>query len=686
MKKTTILLLSLFSIALSFSQNTKSDKMDWFREARFGMFIHWGVYAVPAGAFNGTDINGVYHENLEVPRHDMQAGSEWILKGAKIPRNTYRTYANRFTAENYDPEAIVRLAKNTGMKYIIITAKHHEGFCMFPTSISNWNVSNTPANRDLLRPLVEAAKREGLKIGFYFSQNVDWMHEGGMGEIPELNGGEYSYAKQKSYVENNVCPMIKQLLTDYDIDILWFDIPSVAKYRDLADKINNTVNQYRKDDLITNNRLSPWHGGDYETPEHSIEDIPVNGYEDGRDWERCMTLNSSWGYVDELKNSYFMWRFSKERVLELFVETISKGGNLLLNIGPDKTGNIPEKYTEYFDVIGDWMSRNSESIYNTKANPIITYNPYGFFTRKEKPSGGQTIYFHLKNKINSANLWPKDGKLLIRGIMSMPENAYFLATQENIQTEMTEDGLLLTGLPESPVETSLSVVVLDFNSEITQHKGIKQNQEGGLLMNAVEAIIPSGALIDGDPITLGFYASNMWPLDPIKTKANWQINISRPGTFLVTGEIYPQGNGNCKVKTGNSTYTFSVTKNNDNWDYHTETFGQIAIPASGIYDFEVLSEDAYINIRNIKLDFISDSSIINDKIFDPVIYKKEDNTFTLETKSLKPVDLQVFDASGKKIYSVSKAVQNITFEVPAKGVFIVEAKTDTHKKTMKIVN
>ena len=256
--------------------------MDWWRDAHFGMFIHWGVYSVYGNVYNGIDVNG------DSVHYDMRCTgmpSEWIMSFTNIPRSVYREAAKEFDANDYDPKKWVEIAKNAGMKYIVITAKHHDGFCLFETQRTDWNaIDASAAQRDLLKDLVKEAKDAGLKIGFYYSQNVDWMQVGGMGNIPELNGEMYSIDQVKTYVDSIVIPQIQELTSKYDIDVFWFDGSWVTNSNaQISQRILDALlNSPVGNKIIYNDRLFTGFDGDFATQETDTPYIPYNGYPDNR--------------------------------------------------------------------------------------------------------------------------------------------------------------------------------------------------------------------------------------------------------------------------------------------------------------------------------------------------------------------------------------------------------------------
>lgn len=336
--------------------------MKWWKDAKFGMFIHWGVYSALAGTYEGEKIPGI---------------GEWIMNTAKIPIDKYKPYAKQFNPVKYNPEAWVKMAKDAGVKYIVITSKHHDGFALFDSKITDWDVVDaSPYGKDLLKPLVAACRKEGIRIGFYYSQAQDWNHPGGAainGHWDKAQDGDMD-----AYLNTIAVPQVKEILSNYgDIDILWWDTPNdITKAQ--AEKFMPILKQHPN--LIANNRLGGGFQGDTETPEQFV---PSTGFP-GRNWETCMTMNDTWGYKSYDTN----WKSSKTLIRNL-TEIVSKGGNFLLNVGQTAEGEIPQASIERLAAMGKWLSVNKESIYGTTASPF-PYLSYGRYTRK-----GQKLYLHV---------------------------------------------------------------------------------------------------------------------------------------------------------------------------------------------------------------------------------------------------------------------------------------------------
>jgi alpha-L-fucosidase len=433
------------------TREQRDARMKWWREARFGMFIHWGVYSVPAGTYKGKRISGI---------------GEWIMNNGKIPVSEYKAYAKEFNPIHYKPDEWVQLAKEAGMKYIVITSKHHDGFALFDSKVTDWDVVDaTPYGKDLLKPLAEACKKHGIKLGFYYSQAQDWNHAGGA-----ANGGHWDPAQDgdmNEYIQKIAVPQVKEILTNYgNIAVLWWDTPTDMT-RQRADMLQPLLKL--QPGIITNNRLGGGYPGDTETPEQVI---PATGFKD-RDWETCMTMNNTWGYKSYDNN----WKSPKTLIRNL-VDISSKGGNYLLNVGPNSMGEIPQPSVKCLQQIGKWMKVNSESIYGTTASPFAKL-PWGRCTKKEIDNGA-ILYLHVFD-------WPADGTLVVPALKNKVKQAYLLANRKtetnpvakllsgiinlfvpplNLKTEIIEQGVKITSLPQKPFDDVDTVIVLKLDGKL----------------------------------------------------------------------------------------------------------------------------------------------------------------------------------------------------------------------------
>jgi len=426
---------------LSETEFEKETRMAWWKDARFGMFIHWGLYAVPAGEYKG--------------KRDESIG-EWIMDHLQIPIAEYEQFAAQFNPEKFDADQWVALAKDAGMKYIVITSKHHDGFALWDSKVSQWDVVDaTPFKRDILKELAEACEKQGIRLCFYHSI-MDWHHPDAQAIWePDYNQGRESTnvnPRFPNYLENYMKPQLKELIDNYgDVGILWFDGEWIPAYTtEMGKEIYNYVRNL-KPDIIINNRVDKGrqgmqglnsegdYAGDYGTPEQEIPDTGLPGV----DWESCMTMNDTWGY------KYFddNWK-SSETLIRNLIDIVSKGGNFLLNVGPTAEGLIPQESVERLQDMGDWMDLYSASIYGASASPFEK-PVWGRFTQKENK-----IYAHVFD-------WPSNGILTIPPVEGF-KTAYLLsdANKNPLEVNALASGIELV-VPVDPPHPIASVIVIE---------------------------------------------------------------------------------------------------------------------------------------------------------------------------------------------------------------------------------
>jgi len=367
------------------------ESLQWYQEARFGMFIHWGIYAIPARG-------------------------EWVKQTESIREEAYQPFFETFDPLNYNPSEWARAARQAGMKYAVMTTKHHDGFCLFDSKYTDYKATYTPAGRDLTREYVEAFRAEGLKVGFYYSL-LDWHHPdypiAGDRIHPFRNDTNYqnhqgNLPRYADYLRNQV----EELLSNYGkIDLIWFDF-SYDEMRGEAWKASELVQMVRRlqPGILIDNRLGgnirasepEIYAGDFASPEQIIPPEGVTN-EAGQPipWEACITLNDHWGYAAADKN----WK-SPMTVVRTLVECVSKGGNLLLNVGPTAKGEIPVECLDILADVGEWLHQNGDSIYGS-GNANLPKPEWGRWTRK-----GSRLYAHiLERGIGPVNLRGLEGKI-----------------------------------------------------------------------------------------------------------------------------------------------------------------------------------------------------------------------------------------------------------------------------------
>jgi alpha-L-fucosidase len=405
-------------------------RLDWWREARFGMFIHWGLYAIPAGEWNGRTDYG-----------------EWIRSNAKIPIDVYDRFQAQFNPTRFDPDAWVRMAKRAGMQYIVITTKHHDGFALFDSKGTTWDVMATPYGRDIVGQLAEACRRGGIRLGLYYSI-MDWHHPD---YLPRREWEAASRPETGADVERYVAFMkgqLNELLTNYGpVGVLWFDGQwegtwTAARGRDLYDYVRGL-----QPSVIVNNRVGAG-SGDFGTPE---QEIPATGIP-GADWETCMTMNRNWGFNRADKDFK-----STATLVRHLVDIASKGGNFLLNVGPTAEGEFPAESVERLQQIGDFMRVAGESIHGTQASPFPSL-PWGRCTQRRLDANTTRLYLHVWDR-------PKDGILVVPGLLNDVRRARPIATVDkpfDLRVERQGDDVHIgLGLASGPGAAPDDVIVLD---------------------------------------------------------------------------------------------------------------------------------------------------------------------------------------------------------------------------------
>jgi len=399
----------------------RADRMQWYREARFGIFIHWGVYAVPARG-------------------------EWYMNNGKVSRAAYREYAKDFTAAKYDPAAWAQLFTDAGAKYMVITAKHHDGFTLYDSKFSDWNaVKAAAAGRDLLQPLADAVRAKGIRFGLYYSQSQDWNNLGGGTGNTKPWDDEQLKGDFDTYLQTIALPQIRELMEKYHPSYLFFD----TEYSMTPERAKPIFDLVTSDpDLIINNRLGGGVLGDTATPEQRIATDPL-----GRGFESCMTINNSWGYnAGDTK-----WK-SAQQLIHNLSDITSKGGNYLLNVGPTAEGIIPQPEVDRLLAMGQWLKTNGEAIYGTDAGPYIDPLPWGRVTSRMQPNGATTLYLHVWN-------WPADGKILLPRVKQAATAGHLLANGAKVTAAVTDAGLEVT-LPGAAPDADASVVALEFAAPV----------------------------------------------------------------------------------------------------------------------------------------------------------------------------------------------------------------------------
>jgi alpha-L-fucosidase len=425
----------------------REKRLEWFRDAKYGMFIHWGLYAIPAGEWKGQRCLGL---------------GEWLMNRCKVPVKDYETLATQFNPVKYDPDAWVQLAQDAGMKYIVITSKHHDGFALFKSAASPYNVVDaTPYHQDILKQLAAACARHGMRLGFYYSQSQDWHEPGGAGNTWDFGpdtgpDGKTELKKYDDYLRAKAEPQVKELLTNYGpVALIWFDTPRMMT-PERGQRFADIVRSLQPNTLI-DGRLGT--EGDYRSTGDNV--IPSEAATEA--WETPATTNDTWGFRTDDTN----WK-GPGQILFKLVDIVSKGGNYLLNVGPMADGLIPQIPQDHLRTVGRWLKLNGEAIYGARPSPFG--DEFGEWTSQNaKDLRGQRLF--LANTEWRATVKP--GKLYLtflvapRGPFELPAirntvtRAYRLMDKAPvaIKTENGHTTLTLEGPIPDPMAT---VVVVEF--------------------------------------------------------------------------------------------------------------------------------------------------------------------------------------------------------------------------------
>jgi alpha-L-fucosidase len=586
------------------AQADKDKRMEWWREARFGMFIHWGLYAVPAGEWKGQTNH-----------------AEWIRESAQIPLEEYDKFVGQFNPVKFNADDWVRMAKEAGMKYIVITSKHHDGFGLFNSKQTTFDVMSTPFRRDILKELSKACEKQQMNFCFYHSI-MDWHHPDYLPrrsweKTRSTEGADFD--RYRDYLK----AQLKELLTHYGkIGVLWFD----------GEWENTWTSEYGKDlynyvrnlqpDIIINNRVTVGRSGmagmtedsefagDFGTPE---QEIPATGIP-GTDWESCMTMNDHWGYNKNDKN----FKTSSE-ILRMLADIASKGGNYLLNIGPTADGVFPQESIDRLKEIGAWMKTNGESIYGTQASPFKNL-PWGRCTQK-KMTGSTRLYLHVFD-------WPADQKLVIAGLGNKPIRAFLLSdpSQEELPITVEPGGLNIQVPAQSPDAVN-TVIVVDIEGNPAVYDAPEIKAGSGIFTDQTEVTITKNEGLSEIRYTIdGTVPSETSPVYSAPFKIDQTTNIratcfkdgkamSATSTLALLKVVPEPGRNLAQVKPGllfnlyhgdwdkvpdyhgmnpnlsGIAQDFSLANKSSEEKFSIDYQGFIKIPADGIYTLSLSSDD-----------------------------------------------------------------------------------------------
>ncbi|MFD2162311.1 alpha-L-fucosidase [Paradesertivirga mongoliensis] len=501
------------------SMKTHDQRIAWWRDAKFGMFVHWGVYSDAAGEWKGKTVSGY---------------AEHLMRKEKITRAEYLELAHRFNPVKFNADEWILSAKKAGMNYFIITAKHHDGFALWDSKVSEFDIKDqTPFKRDPLAELAAAAKKHGVKFGFYYSHAFDWEH-------PDAPGNDWEYQnpggdkllgganwfdthpewlpKAVKYVDHKAIPQIKELINNYHPDILWFDTPHKLP---LSENIR-ILKAIRETDpnIVVNGRLarsSSGNFGDYiNTGDRPAEFRPVEG-----DWEAIPTTNESYGYSKH-DNSHKPAKF----FIQLLAKASSRGGNLLTNIGPKGDGSFDSKDKQILDSVGNWVAKYAESIYTT-GRSALPLQAWGVTTQK-----GRKLYLHVFN-------WPKDGNLVLGGMKTDITKAYLLAdvSKKNLTAKRVGNADHQIKVPFSSPDQSNAVIVVETSSEI-KAEPIRRLATSGY----TNRLLAFDAQVHGTGFGFGDGKTDRYFVDGWKSSdqhISWDVLLLQPAIYRIVIKYLP---------------------------------------------------------------------------------------------------------------------------------------------------
>ena len=553
----------------------RDARLKWWSDARFGMFIHWGLYSVPAGEYKGQTNY-----------------AEWFLEETQMPVSQYEKFADQFNPTNFNARAWVKAAKYAGVKYIVITSKHHDGFGMYRSDLTDWCIKRTPFQRDPLKELAAACKAEGVKFCLYYTimdwHSPDWGIRRPWNDVAAKDG-----PPDMDRFEDYMKGQLHELLTRYGpIGLLWFDGNWESPWT--AQRGADIYNYARslQPAVIINNRVgkpqnTPGGGfaktgsvGDYGTPEQTI---PPTGFGPGVYWESCMTMNDHWGY-----NKYDQNFKSAETLVHNLIDCASKGGNYLLNVGPTSLGVIPGPELDRLKQIGDWMKVNSVGVYDTSASPFRKI-AWGRCTAKIGKSN-TTLYLHVWN-------WPADGKLAVPGLKNKVKSARLLATGEKLKTSATDEGVVIQVPATAPDAISSTIVVKISGRPEVDETVLKQAADGSIALPAVNADLFGGVQYES-----GSGKDDVGYWTDADDYVSWTFKVNQPGKYAVTAVTAAQGTGNYQVSIGDQKISGTAPNTGDYTAFQsTQLAGALELSAPGIVTLTVKPVAENWSPMNLKL-------------------------------------------------------------------------------------
>lgn len=566
------------------------ERIAWWREARVGMFIHWGLYSLAGGIWKGKESKGTYAEHL--------------MLRERITVKELEEYAKEFNPEQFDAEEWIRYAKQAGLKYFIITAKHHEGFSMYDTKYSDFNiVKATPFGRDPLKELADACKKEGIRFCVYYSHSMDWYHPDSQGNTWDYPGNIGAYDDVKSWVDNEdkhtrydryinefAIPQLQELIDKYDPGLIWFDCGHKVT-DEQAERFIQAVRKANPNTLI-NRRVGREPMGDYGNTSDNQPHVRPPRF----DWESVATLNESWGY----KKMDASWRTPREIMHDL-LNVVSLGGNYVINVGPTGEGEFDPTSITLLHSMGEWMDKYGESIYGSQKSPVGKPD-WGRITAKEGK-----LYLHVFDR-------PASGQLIVSGIRNPMKKAYALADKEQHAIKTTRlnewDVALNIGVPTGQAEEGpdslAEVFVLEYEGAVDANSMRPvSSQDYSTVLSVFDGKL-QGSKVRYDNGKKDRDVLLDWsnPEDTV----SWKVRVSTPGDYrieAVYGADPQQSGGTYTVTFGSGQVVGEVEPTSGTYDFQPQDLGIIHAETPGVYDVSVkpgkITGSILMNLKEIRI-------------------------------------------------------------------------------------
>jgi len=567
-----IALLGLLSVSAAPAKETPAQfakRTQWWREAKFGMFIHWGVYAVPASA---------------------KGGAEWYLSGSRMQVKDYEKLAPQFNPVRFDAAKWVRTAKQAGMKYIVITSKHHDGFCMFDSKLTDWCITRaTPFKRDPLKELAAECRKQGVRFCFYHSI-MDWHHPDYVPRRPwEGDARPATGASLDRYIQH-MKGQLRELLTGYGpIGVLWFDGGWEHNAAELhSAEVNAMIRSLQPAILINDRNQLP---EDFSTPEQTI---PAGAMPNDRLWETCMTINDTWGYTKDNTN----WKSTEDLVRKL-CDIAHKGGNFLLNVGPTELGEFPEPINERLAGMGKWLAANGRAIYGTTKSPWRRLTFDGRCTVK-----GSRVYLHVFR-------WPDDG-LELAGLLTPVRSARALVTGRTLPCSRTvADGVPAVRISKpdtlDPIATVVELQLAGPPRVEEPEPVIKPTSSGTILLRAADAAVHGSAQYESGNghDNIGFWTN-------VSDYVTWRMEVTERADYQValTYACQPGAEGSefhitLGMRGGGNTVTGKIEPTASWTDFRTVVLGEFSDIKPGLHTVTVratsMPNGAVMNLKEVRI-------------------------------------------------------------------------------------